>query len=832
MASTSSREAALERRKALTNGGKKSAGRYSSGPSRVRTAADARPSRTAVPEAGHARSAEELIRGSDPSGSDPSRRPAGRPGRSRPVVPTPATPESPSRAERFAGSAPSASAPSRRPAARPIANPSRDLVLARRESLSRRGKRADTSRDRTRADEARRGGSSPAPAIPAAAGSPSDRGASLASRDSRNLGSLGSGQRSGTGRSATPKRAAQHNPSRALVLARREALSKRGKSANTPTNSAAAAVARQGNPDLSSRELAQKVRELKCKVGSAGSSRTGGTRPSGPNRNGAKQAAAAEAHWKVGVSATASGQVVTGTQANRSAMTTGNEAGTCRAVTGTEYLGAEIFSTFCQSEPLGRQPAKVRVSATSHGNRVTGNEVGRSEKVTGDEPGTCKNVTGTEYVSANQASSYCGSVNASPRKVGFTTTAAGRPVSGVMVGRSERVTGDEPGSGRQLTGTQYVGDQSQLPGRAPTKVAQLQTLRGTGITGTHVGRSEQVTGDEPGSCRLVTGDEYVGSQQFDRFCGTKPAPEAPKVGFSTTNRNLVVSGTRTGRSEKVTGDEPGTCKVVTGTPYAGLEEAGNYCSSQQVGAVRQRTPVRMGTVMSGIQPGIGGVMTGAERGACEDVTGTPYVGPDQLAEACGAAASADADFPQPLAGQPWQRFSIQSPARAAHTARQRAAGGVTGTSYEQGNRITGPFDLAGGKVTGTEEFRFDRRGPQLSRGPVAGRTTSVMLAPTAPAPAQVSVHEDAPPVSRVTGEGNSAGLKITGDDWDRGERVTGTEGPSARRRNPTRPGPMTAMPGFESKRNEAVPEPVSRITGASGNTSAGSLITVSGGARG
>jgi hypothetical protein len=103
--------------------------------------------------------------------------------------------------------------------------------------------------------------------------------------------------------------------------------------------------------------------------------------------------------------------------------------------------------------------------------------------------------------------------------------------------------------------------------------------------------------------------------------------------------------------------------------------------------------------------------------------------------------------------------------------------------------------------------------------------------------APVSVDDDARPVSRVTGEGISAGLKITGDDWDRGERVTGTEGASARRRNPTRPGPMTAMPGsampaVQPKRNESVPEPVSRVTGSSGNTQAGSLITVSGGARG
>jgi hypothetical protein len=146
---------------------------------------------------------------------------------------------------------------------------------------------------------------------------------------------------------------------------------------------------------------------------------------------------------------------------------------------------------------------------------------------------------------------------------------------------------------------------------------------------------------------------------------------------------------------------------------------------------------------------------------------------------------------------------------------------VTGTSYEQGNRITGPFDLAGGKVTGTEQFRFDRRGAQLSRGPIE------------PTPVVQPSMEDQRPTSRVTGEGISAGLRITGDDWDRGERVTGTEGASARRRNPTRSGPMVAMAmRTTNKRNDDVPEPVSRVTGSSGNTSAGSLITVSGGARG
>ncbi len=103
-------------------------------------------------------------------------------------------------------------------------------------------------------------------------------------------------------------------------------------------------------------------------------------------------------------------------------------------------------------------------------------------------------------------------------------------------------------------------------------------------------------------------------------------------------------------------------------------------------------------------------------------------------------------------------------------------------------------------------------------------------------PTSISTHtpevEAAPPepASRVTGEGSST--KVTGDDWDRGEHVTGTEGVSARRRNPSRSGSMGAMPPFERKRNEQSEWPESRVTGSSGNTSKGSLITVSGGARG
>ncbi|NCG15589.1 MAG: carboxysome shell protein [Synechococcales cyanobacterium H12SWP_bin.12] len=795
MARLSSRELALERRKALTTAGKKASVAVSAGANRVRSADDARKTRT---------------------NADPI-----------PAAPTQAA--TPVATQRPKHQSLTASSSSHRSRVKPVSHPSRELVVARREALSRRGKSADTTKDRNRAEVARKTATTTSTTAPSVSKKDCDCGGSAAAetptRLSRQAVSVDLSTKSSSRRSKAPKRRAIDNPSRALVLARREAMSKHGKTAGKQPTSAAA-IARQANPDLTSRELAQQVRELRAKSGARSKQSAGVTRPTGPNRNGSKQAASADAHWKVGESETTGGQTVTGTQANRSVKTTGNEASTCRSITGTEYLGAEVFQTFCQSAPTPTTPAKVRVSATTHGNRVTGNEVGRSEKVTGDEPGTCKSVTGTEYISANQSAAYCGGTTPSPRKVGHSQSQQGRPISGVMVGQSSNVTGNEAGANRSLTGDQYLGSDPLPEGRPATKVGLSETLSGTGVTGTLVGRSSAVTGDEFGSCHRVTGNQYLSSEQFSTFCGSKQEAEAPKVGFSVTNRNLVVSGTQTGRSERVTGDEPGTCKAVTGTPYAGLEQAGNYCGNSAVQAIRERTPVRPGTPsspMTGLQPGIGGVMTGGERGACEAVTGTPYIGADQLSSACGAEAPLGTEtHGQSPEGSSWTRFSVVSPARAAQQQREISKG-VTGTAYEDSSRITGPFDLAGGKITGTEQFRFDNREFQERHSQSKGQR---QFQPTTPE-VEVAVQE---PASRVTGEGSST--KVTGDDWDRGEHVTGTEGVSARRRNPSRSGGREAMPPFERKRNEQSEWPESRVTGSSGSTSKGSLITVSGGARG
>ena len=795
MAKQTSRQLVLDRRQALSQGGKNASIKGST-PNRVRSSGDARATRT---DSAFVKTNKSLTNSNNSSSQSSS--------------------------SSFQSST-SGNSNSSRSYKSSVAHSSRQLVIARREALSRRGKSADHTKDITRVDVERKKFQN-APSYeskkdehccPECEQKAIEETSNTISKPEI---SLALNKRT-TNHRSTIKRKAITNSSRAFVLARREALSKHGKSAGKqPTT--AASVARQGNPDLTTKEIAQRVRELKSKTGATGSKRTSVTRPCGPNKNGAKQNAnAPDAHWKVGISETSTGQIVTGTQANRSLKTTGNEASTCRSITGTQYLGSEVIDSFCNGSntPIS-QPAKVAVTSTSHGNLVTGNEVGRSEKVTGDEPGTCKNLTGTEYISANQSNNYCGGVNPSPSKIGYSQTIEGQKVSGTMTGRSGLVTGNEAGSNKGLTGDQYLGSDPLPSGRPAAKVGSLETIRGNGVTGTDVSRRDNVTGNEAGSCKNVTGDEYVGSRQFDSFCGAKPAPDPAKVGLSVTNKTQKVSGTMTGRSPLVTGDEPGTCKAVTGTPYAGLDQANQWCDNSASSEIEARTPRQLGTPaarLTGLQPGIGGKMTGAHKGACEPLTGTPYVGGDQLIDNCGIS-----NIPEGYAHQEnvekaaaWTSFSVKSPARQAHI-QNEINSGVTGTSYEDSSKITGPFDMAANKVTGTEQFRFDRKPSNSQNNKV-----------------DEIVNEEAKqrPTSQITGEGQSAGLNITGDDWARGEHVTGTEGASAKRRNPSRPGGMNAMKASELKRNQEVLEPDFLITGSSGNTREGQLVTFSGGARG
>jgi len=587
----------------------------------------------------------------------------------------------------------------------------------------------------------------------------------------------------------------------------------------------------------------------------------------------------APAPGKVGVSHTVGERKVTGTEVGRSANVTGDEPGNCRGITGTEYLAAERFDEFCAARPApapakvgvgdtakgksvtgtqvghsekvtgdepgaGRAitgtsytlpanadaaPQKVAVTHTSHGKAVTGTAVGHAAKITGDETGACRGITGTEYLAREQFTAVCSTpAPEAPRKVSVMSSRGNQPVSGTEVGRSSKVTGDEPGSCLSITGSQYYtsGSFGALCDTAsPKKVATMQTLSGRTLTGTEVGRSPKVSGDEMGGCKSVTGTEYIGADQQKAVCAVStPVAPVAKVAVDQTWRGQPVTGSYVGRSGRVTGDESGGCSPISGTPYIGRGQYNAFCEApalQAQEAVIRTSAVIPATAVTGDRPGAGGsVMTGDERGACEVISGTPYVGVDNTTTQCATSGrfvprgTTYIEMTRPPAPLD---FSIVAPARAAQ---QKQFNDVTGTVYNS-ERITGPSNKAGGLITGTPEFRHRDVAPMRVAVPVKAAEPQA---------------ENAPAANRLTGEGSQSGRQITGDSWNALGKVTGTEGASSLSRNPSERGNPRGM-GMSATRFREVEHPApavpdSRITGSSGNSGKGSLVTLSGGARG
>nr|Q31HD7.1 RecName: Full=Carboxysome assembly protein CsoS2; AltName: Full=Carboxysome shell protein CsoS2 [Hydrogenovibrio crunogenus XCL-2] len=384
-------------------------------------------------------------------------------------------------------------------------------------------------------------------------------------------------------------------------------------------SSQSGAKAKLANPDASTREIAQQVRAERCAQGKTCS--TGGSRPMRKRRN------AKEAPQKVGESQTLHGQSVSGTQVGQGEKKmTGSESGACQLVSGTEYLGAEEFSKNCDVQPTP-QPAKVTQTQTTRGQVVSGStKVGRSDKMTGNETGTCSAITGTEYLPADQSKMYCGETPAKSKATGFSVmsqatqkseqkvtggdsrksqsttfkpknpasaphkvmpsqTAKGNTTTGSQVGRLESVTGGERGSCHAVTGTGYQGAEEAKACDMPmTETADKVTASGTAggqkVTGDRSGAYYGMTGAEAGDCKTITGTSYTGTEQF-QFCSVDEQNEM-KV-RQRKGANPSISGVQPG-PQGLTGAQKGACELVTGSHYQGGDQTAMVCDSTNAAA--------------------------------------------------------------------------------------------------------------------------------------------------------------------------------------------------------------------------------------------------------
>ena len=485
-------------------------------------------------------------------------------------------------------------------------------------------------------------------------------------------------------------------------------------------------------------------------------------------------------------------------------------------------------------------PRNTAVTPTFGKQTVTGSRIGKGSEVPGTDAGASLPVSGTQCSSA--AAGFA--MRSGGPKVGYARTPQGGIVSGSLVRSTVHVTGDEAGARTRLTGeadqrleddlTERAADgalvsaqfQRQIAphaqsgfaanlGRNSGRVGSRERQRsaplestetGLPITGSAVGRTIRVTGDEPGACRQVTGDQYLSPARAQAECGGRGGGTAPAAQVGAMRRDPVsgakvsvaetwgrqrVTGCNIEHDPRVTGDATGSCTILTGTPYHGTGTMNAHCDPAD--SATARLAPRPPAAVTGNTPLPVQYVTGAARGAKLAISGTPYYGDPTTEGALDSSVAAVA-----------ARVSIRSPQR---TAQLQATGAATATPAAE--RITGSFAIGLEKVTGNLEFRFQPR--QAAKG-------------------------DARPAhTRLSGEGSTKGSRITNCSWGEQANVTGTEGATAAERNPSeRDGkPHTFAGAVRFKALAKQEEGKQLVTGLFGwSSKTGAKVTLSGGAQG
>jgi hypothetical protein len=496
---------------------------------------------------------------------------------------------------------------------------------------------------------------------------------------------------------------------------------------------------------------------------------------------------------------------------------------------------------------------KVTESQTHGGQVVTGSRIGRGAQVTGDETGAHLPVSGTQYIGASDGPP----VRSGGPKVGLARTAGGGIVSGTLIRSKVRVTGDEPGGtiitgeaeqsaeddltpraaesapvaaqfnrqanphGHSVFGTNLGKSATSFGSRERAREASIEsTESGLAITGSAVGRGGRVTGNEEGVCRQVTGNQYLTPGRAE--CGgargaTMPGARAgavrrdpvtgAKVSIAQTWGQQRLTGTNVEHDPRVTGEAAGSCSIITGTSYQGATTVHGWCDPSAAVTAEERLTRRPSLAsLTGDVPQHTDRVTGTGRGAARNVTGSAYYGPQPQASGAGDALS-ELDA----------RFSVSSPQRSAQLRARAEKETPSATAAAAGNAvsvistsppITGSFAIGRDRVTGNVEFHFK------SRSATDPNAAAARL--------------------RLTGEGLAQGTRVTGGAWSEQSNVTGTEGSTAAARNPSeRSGKPQAFSGARRFKTLAKAEDskqlVTGLLGWSGKTAA--KVTLSGGAQ-
>lgn len=232
--------------------------------------------------------------------------------------------------------------------------------------------------------------------------------------------------------------------------------------------------------------------------------------------------------------------------------------------------------------------AEYRKEETAGGHAITGTAVGRSGLTTGDENGACRDITGDQYLMPAEKQSLCGcgTNKQNISETGVSHTLRGTRTTGTQTGqrmsRRGNITGTvNDGLCQDISGTesfgseQYAAHCGETPAANGSRMVDATTWGGQCVTGVDIEYNSRVTGDEQGLCGVITGTPYVGSSQFQASCSVEDEENAERRISSKLASANFISGDALSSANHITGTQRGSEYSITGTPYYKADPEGN-----------------------------------------------------------------------------------------------------------------------------------------------------------------------------------------------------------------------------------------------------------------
>ncbi len=283
------------------------------------------------------------------------------------------------------------------------------------------------------------------------------------------------------------------------------------------------------------------------------------------------------------IETTERGLPITGSAIGRSGRVTGDEAGACRRVTGDQYLAPDRAQAECGGASGGTAPArmgrldpvtgaKVALTRTWSGGRVTGVDLEHHRNVTGTAPGTCAAITGTAYNGSGTIHAWCDdpSIESAEQRLPRRAAAA---VTGDVPSTGNVMTGASRGAQRDLTGTPYANPGAAAAPRpehpvaaiderfsvtSPQRASQLRAGDSRkGVTGVFAIENAKLTGnlefvfvprrseasEHNGAARLrITGEGRTTGRTVSGEAWAERANVTGTEGFTASDRNPSLRG--------------------------------------------------------------------------------------------------------------------------------------------------------------------------------------------------------------------------------------------------------------------------------------------------